>query len=81
MQFIWAMQKEMYSQLNNGNFEILHRSKIPVGTKFFPAVWQMHQKCDIATQQIKKWKGHLNFDGSSMRKGIHYEQSYAPVAS
>ena len=75
------MQKEMDSQLQDGNFEIVHRSKIPMGTKVFPAVWQMRRKCDIATQQIKKWQAQLNFDGSSMKKGVHYEQSYAPVAS
>ena len=80
-QFIGAMQKEMDSQLQDGNFEIVHRSKIPNGAKVFPAVWQMHRKRDIATQQIKKWKARLNFDGSSMKKGVHYEQSYAPVAS
>ena len=37
-QFIGAMQKEMDSQLQDGNFEIVHRSKIPSGTKVFPAV-------------------------------------------
>ena len=41
-QFIGAMQKEMDSQLQDGNLEIVHRSKIPSGTKVFPAVWQMH---------------------------------------
>ena len=80
-QFIGAMQKEMDSQLQDGNFEIVHRSKIPTGTKVFPAVWQMRRKRDIATQQIKKWKARLNFDGSSMKKGVHYDYSYAPVAS
>ena len=80
-QFIGAMQKEMDSQLDDGNFEIIHRSTIPTGSKVFPAVWQMRRKRDIATQQIKKWKAHLNFDGSSMKKGVHYEHLYAPVAS
>ena len=41
----------------------------------------MHQKCNIAMQQVKKWKACLDFDGSSMNKGVHYEQSYAPVTS
>ena len=80
-QFIGAMQKDMDSQLQDGNFEIVHRSKIPSGTKVFPAVWQMRRKRDICTQQIKKWKAQLNFGGSSMKKGVHYEQSYALVAS
>ena len=80
-QFIGAMQKEMDLQLDDGNFEIVHRSTIPTGSKVFPAIWQMHRKCDIATQQIKKGKACLNFDGSSMKKGVHYEHSYAPVVS
>ena len=80
-QFIGAMQNEMDSQLQDGNFEIVHRSKIPNGTKVFPAVWQMRRRRDIATQQIKKWKARLNFDGSSIKKGVHYDYSYAPVAS
>ena len=78
-QFIGAIQKEMDSQLDDGNFEFVHCSTIPTGSKVFPAVWQMHRKCDIATQQINKWKARLNLDGSSMKKGVHYEHSYAPV--
>ena len=80
-QFISAMQKEMDSQLDDGNFEIVHCSMIPTGSKVFPAVWQMHRKHDIASQQIKKWKARLNFDGSSMKKGVHCKHSYAPVSS
>ena len=41
----------------------------------------MCQKHDIATQQVNKWKARLNFDGSSMKKGVHYKQSYGPVTS
>ena len=80
-QFIGAMQKEMDSQLDDGNSKVVHRSTIPTGSKVFPAIWQMCQKHDIATQQVNKWKARLNFDGSSMKKGVHYKQSYAPVAS
>ena len=60
-QFIGAMQKEMDSQLDDGNFEIVHRSTIPTGSKILPAIWQMHQKHNIAMQQVKKRKAHLNF--------------------
>ena len=80
-QFFRAMQKEMDSQVDDENFEIVHRSMIPTGSKVFPAIWQMHQKGDNTTQQVKKWKARLNFDGSSMKKGLHYEQLYAPIAS
>ena len=40
-QFIGAMQKEMDSQVDDGNFEIVHRSTIPTGSRVFPAIWQM----------------------------------------
>ena len=31
--------------------------------------------------EIYKWKVRLNFDGSKQKEGIHYDQTYAPVAS
>ena len=80
-QFRKAMQKEMDDQMADGNFELVQRDKIPIGTKIFPAAWQMRRKRDIKTQEVKKWKARLNFDGSQMRRGEHYNQSYAPVAS
>ena len=76
-----AMHKEMDDQMADGNFELVQRAKIPVGTKIFPAVWLMRRKRDIKTQEVKKWKARLNFDGSRMQRGEHYDQLYAPVAS
>ena len=44
------------------------------------AIWAHTQiNEDIKTQEVKKWKARLNFDGSRMRRGEHYDQSYAPV--
>ena len=80
-QFRKAMQKEMDDQMADGNFELVQRTKIPIGTKIFPAVWQMRRKRDIKTQEVKRWKSRLNFDGSRMRRDEHYDQSYAPIAS
>ena len=56
-------------------------SRLPQGALFLPSVWQMRRKRDIATRKIKKYKAQLNIDGSRMTKGIHYDESYAPVAS
>jgi hypothetical protein len=80
-EFIKAMNKEVKDQMNNGNFSIVKASTVPKGTTVFPAVWQMRRKRDIKTREIKKYKARLNVDGSKMQQGIHYEQSYAPVAS
>jgi hypothetical protein len=76
-----AMKKEWIDQLQNGNFTLIHRSKVPEGATILPAVWQMRRKRDIKTRGIKKYKARLNIDGSSMKQGVHYDQTYAPVAS
>ena len=80
-EFKKAMQKEWDDQLSNGNFTIHHRSEVPEGATVLPAVWQMKRKRDIKTRRIKKYKARLNIDGSRMRPGIHYDQTYAPVVS
>ena len=76
-----AMKKEVEDQLNNGNFTIVHRSNLPPNQRIFPAVWQMRRKRDIKTQEVKKYKARLNLDGSRMKRGVDYEETYAPVTS
>jgi Reverse transcriptase (RNA-dependent DNA polymerase) len=80
-QFRAAMEKEMTDQVKNGNFTTVRRSSVPHDKTILPAVWQMKRKRDIRTRTIKKWKARLNVDGSRMQKGIHYDETYAPVAS
>ena len=41
----------------------------------------MKRKRDIKTRLIKKYKARLNIDGSRMKHGVHYDQTYAPVAN
>jgi Reverse transcriptase (RNA-dependent DNA polymerase) len=79
-QFIQAMEKEVGDQMANGNYTIVRRKDVPKDHTIFRAVWQMKRKRDIKTRDVKKWKARLNLDGSSMTKGKHYEQTYAPVA-
>jgi hypothetical protein len=79
--FVKAMLKEVMDQMGNKNFSIIPRSEVPKGEKILPTVWQMKRKRDIKTQKIKKYKARLNIDGSRMEKGIHYWDTYAPVAS
>ena len=76
-----AMKKEVNDQMENKNFSIIRRSDVPKGKTILPAVWQMKRKRDIRTRKIKKYKARLNLDGSRQRKGIHYDQTYAPVTS
>lgn len=79
--FKTAMKKELDDRINEGSISVMPRSKLPKGAHVLPAVWQLRRKRDIATRKIKKYKARLNVDGSRMQKGIHYEESYAPVAS
>ena len=80
-EFLKAMQKEISDQMENGNFSIVPRSGVPRNKSILPAVWSMKRKRDIKTQQVKKWKARLNIDGSRMKPGIHYDQTYSPVVS
>jgi hypothetical protein len=52
--FIEGMQKEVRDQSKNGNFLVIHRSKVSKGAMTLPSVWQMKQKRNIQTQQAKK---------------------------
>jgi hypothetical protein len=76
-----GMEKEIHDQFENGNFTIIHKSKVPQGETVLPAVWQMKRKRDAKTGAIKKYKARLNIDGSRMRHGVHYDETYSPVAS
>ncbi|KAI2496437.1 hypothetical protein MHU86_18061 [Fragilaria crotonensis] len=76
-----SMLKEVEDQYNNGNFSIVHKSEVPDDQTVLPAVWQMRRKRDAKTGAIKKFKARLNIDGSRMRKGVHYDMKYSPVAS
>ena len=79
--FLDAMEKEVKDQLQNGNFTIMHIDDVPGDKTILPAVWQMKRKRDIRSREVKKYKARLNIDGSKMKKGVHYDQTYAPVAS
>ena len=75
------MSKEVEDQTKNGNFSIVDRKSVPKGRTILNAVWQMRRKRDIKTREIKKYKARLNVDGSRMKKGIDYDETYAPVAT
>ena len=80
-EFESGMEKEINDQFENGNFTVIRRSEVPDGCTILPAVWQMRRKRDARTGKIKKYKARLNIDGSRMKYGEHYNETYAPVAS
>ena len=80
-EFKAAMEKEVNDRIENGNFTVIPRSKVPKGFRVFPGVWTLVRKRDILTREIKKYKARLAFDGSRMQEGEDYDKTYAPVAS
>jgi hypothetical protein len=74
------MEKEIKDQFENGNFTVIRKSEVPEGQTILPAVWQMRRMRDARTGRIKKYKARLNVDGSRMRRGEHYNETYLPVA-
>ncbi len=58
-EFRTSMLKEVMDQFENGNFTIAHKSEVPSGESVLPAVWQMRQKRDAKTGEIKKYKQDL----------------------
>jgi hypothetical protein len=80
-EFEKGMTKEIDDQFANGNFTVVHKSKVPEDQTVLPAVWQMRRKRDARTGAIKKYKARLNIDGSRMKQGEHYDKTYSPVAS
>lgn len=78
--FADAMQQEIDQQVNLGVYSLVKRSLVPKGATTLPAVWQLKRKRNQRTGEIKKHKARCNIDGSRMKFGEHYEQTYAPVA-
>ena len=76
-----AMIKGVTDQFENGNFTIIHKSEVPAGNVILPAVWQMRRRRDVKSGAIKKYKARLNIDGSRMKHGVHFNETYSPVAS
>lgn len=79
-EFIKAMEKEVYQQVDKKVYSIILRSQVPKDAVVLPAVWQLRRKRDIITGAIKKYKARCNIDGSQMIPGKHYDLTYAPVA-
>jgi hypothetical protein len=78
-QFLAAIDKECEAHFKEGNYKLVKRSKLPEGATLLSSVWQMKRKRKPSTGEISKYKARMNVDGSKMIKGLHYEETYAPV--
>jgi hypothetical protein len=74
-----AMQKECEAHYKEGNYKLIKRDKLSEGATLLSSVWQIKRKRKPSTGEISKYKVRMNIDGSQMIKGLHYEETYAPV--
>jgi hypothetical protein len=73
------MEKECLAHYKEGNYKLVKRSKLPEGATLLSSVRQMKRKNLPSTGEISKYKARMNVVGSKMIKGLHYEETYAPV--
>jgi len=81
IEFMKAMDEELNFQMNNSNFKVLDKSKVPKDTKILSTLWQMKRKRDIISNTVCKYKARLTIDRSKIKQGIHFEETYTPVAA
>jgi hypothetical protein len=52
--FVEGMTKEINDQFANGNFTVIHKSKVPKDQIVLPTVWQMRRKRGAKAGEVKK---------------------------
>ena len=80
-QFLQAVDKEVNTQIESDVIRLVDKEQVPLGTKVFAVVWALRRKKKFLTGKISKYKARMNLDGSKQSKGVHYDQSYAPVVT
>ncbi len=56
-QFVDAIVKEVNGHVENQNWKLVKRSKVPVGESIQQSVWAMRWKRNLTTGEIVKHKG------------------------
>ena len=79
--FIEAVGIELDGHERMGNYEPIPLCNLPKGTKLIDMVWSMQCKRRINTQEVYKWKAHLNVHGGQQGHSMHYWDTYAPVVT
>ena len=80
-EFVGAIVKEVNGHVENNNWEIIERSKVPADEEVIPSVWAMRQKRNLTTNEITKYKARLNVHGGKQTFGVNYFETYAPVVT
>jgi hypothetical protein len=76
-----AIRKECEDHFRESNYKLISIDQVPKDATLLSSVWQMKRKRKPSTGEISKYKARMNVDGSKMIKGVHYEETYAPVVA
>jgi hypothetical protein len=76
-----AIRKECEDHFRESNYKLVSIDQVPKDATLLSSVWQMKRKRKPLTGEISQYKARMNVDGSKMIKGIHYEETYAPVVA
>ena len=67
--------------MDTESVDIIPASEVPEGAMVFPAVVSTKRKRCQKTGEVHRHKARINLDRSKQKSGLHYDQTYAPVAS
>ena len=79
--FFKAVMVELDRHEKNGQ---LRAHTAGQGTKRYNVdryVWSMQRKQRIKTEEVHRWKAHLNVHGGQQVHSVHYWDTYAPVVT
>ena len=80
-QFVKAMECEIQGHEEGKHLVFVPKHQVPKGTKVLDAVWSMRRKCCIESQEVYKWKAHLNVHGGQQVHGSNYWDTYTTVVA
>ena len=74
------MVKESNDHTDRKHWRVMLKRDVPKGEIILPAAWAMKHKQHMSTQEVCKWKAHLNLGGHKMIPGKHFDETYAPAS-
>ena len=67
--------------MDTDSVDIIPSSEVPEGSTVFPAVISTKRKRRQKTGEVYRHKAIINLNRYKQKAGLHYDQTYAPVAS
>jgi hypothetical protein len=74
-----AIKKECEDHFRESNYKLVKTDQVPKDAPLLSSVWQMKRKRKPSTGEISKYKARMNVNGKEQIKGVHYDETYAPV--